>query len=303
MRPADQIIAAIEHGRRTRHRAKISPEEKAWAIEHGHMIGTTMTDADRAYAQVNGLGSGMRKRSRRTHDEIAKAIEKGRTLRRSAGLTPEEREYARKAGLYATRWSPAKPRKRGLQRFVPLNAEQRAFVEQSVGWVKDLVMRRKDRMVDHIEFDDLYQTAMLSVCLSAQKYDAASNCKFITFAYCRADFAITDYLRENVWGARRGDENHARYFLRSIDEPIDEDGNLQEIETPSFHDDLEQRVALEQIAERIYPNAKEIVRAVAEGIPAHRLAMSMGIPGGTAWGRFDRFRKFFGEEIREAISA
>lgn len=285
MRPIEQIIAAIEHGRRTRHTAKLTPEEKAFAVEHRLM-------------------QGKRKKANRTHDEIVRAIEHARKIKTGAGLTPEERAYAKAAGLFATRWSPAKPTYRRPERVVPLTDAQRALVEESVEWVRLLAGKRHRKAANHVEFDDVFQAAFVSVCLSAQKFDPKAGATFKTFASARANFAITDFYRENTWGFRRGDADApVRYTLRSLDAPLGGADTPPEIPIPSFHHDLEAVVALEQFAARFYPIAGKVVRGLADGKPMHRIAAENGIPGGSAWSALQRFREFFGEEIREVLSA
>ena len=233
----------------------------------------------------------------RSREEILAAIEHARRTRAGAKLTAEEKQYAVDNNLM-------KKTQNTTKRDEPITPAQRDLVEGSFEWVRRLVGKRLFKVPYDVDFDDLYQTAFVSVCQSAKRYDPTAGASFKTFASSRADFAITDYLREQGWGYKRHDDKATiRYELRSLDEPLDDSGRVIEIPVPPLQAEAETALATFQVVENSgHPFRCYLIEAF-KGRTAFAMTLDHGVPLQTVRDRISACLKACSKEIREAILA
>ena len=77
-----------------------------------------------------------------------------------------------------------------------------ALIEEAQGLVRSLALRVHRSLPIPMDLDDLIAYGQLGLAEAAQKYDAAEDVKFTTFAYYRVRGAIYDGVSKMNWTSR-----------------------------------------------------------------------------------------------------
>lgn len=184
-----------------------------------------------------------------------------------------------------------------------LTDDHRALVENVSVLVSKIVWKRLEAGIPScVDFDDLYQAAMLEVCNAALRFDPTHGVKFSTYIYPRANYAITDYLREQGWGNRRDDAKApAHYTLRSLDEPTRCENAIVpiEISSASFTPDVDRRIDLERVVERMHEPERVIFETLMDGRDQVTLCPYFGITNGQVSRHVRWFKDRWQDALRE----
>lgn len=258
MRTLEEIKAEIEHAKKRKRTFKLSDDEREFAAEHG--LVKKGVKVARIYNPEY----------QRSHADLVDAISRARRNGKKPRLTDTERRYAIESGILKTA---------GM-----LTDRQRRMIEESHEWISRIVQKRKSSVVDYVEYCDLYQVAMLSVCSSATTYTPDKNATFRTYAGNRANFAITDYLRDQGWGHKRWDNlSNVTYELTSIDIPVTETGLMPDevgaggLKSPCFDSEVEFNIDLESATSDYSAMNARIVQMLARGETIHDIAKEIGM--------------------------
>ena len=109
-------------------------------------------------------------------------------------------------------------------------SERDALIMQELPQVHYIAARIRDRLPQHVPFEDLVNAGVLGLIEAVNNYDASKAVMFKTFAKFRIRGAILDSLRELDWGSRslrrRGreiDEASAKLSLQLGRQPTEQE--------------------------------------------------------------------------------